>query len=60
EGNLVAHILDLSGRLIQETNLQVQEGENIFQLDLASLSKGNYIIVLTQNQRRETLKVIKQ
>jgi hypothetical protein len=56
----VAHILDLSGRLIQETNLQVQEGENIFQLDLASLSKGNYIIVLTQNQRRETLKVIKQ
>jgi hypothetical protein len=60
EGNLVAHILDLSGRLIQETNLQVQEGENIFQLDLASLSKGNYLIVLTQNQRRETLKVIKQ
>ncbi len=51
-------IIDITGRVLQSKQVQAQSGDNIFQLNTSSLSKGTYLIVV-EGATREVKQFVK-
>lgn len=58
-GDFVVSIFSNTGQLIQQTSMQVAAGNNQFVLDVNDLSKGAYIIQVSDNNSSSTMQFIK-
>ena len=59
-GELELSVLDLSGRLIKNENIQKQQLNYTDQLTLTDLSKGMYLIRIQSDNLSKNLRVIKR
>ncbi|MES1224322.1 MAG: T9SS type A sorting domain-containing protein, partial [Bacteroidota bacterium] len=61
ENNTVVELYDLTGKIIHRQNAKTVPGMNILQIDnLTSLSKGIYLLHISNESENYTLKMIKQ
>ncbi|MBL0342362.1 MAG: T9SS type A sorting domain-containing protein [Bacteroidetes bacterium] len=53
-------IMDMTGRLVYNSNYEIQEGVNKMQMDVSTFGKGIYVIMIQQNGDRRMGKFIVQ
>lgn len=59
-GKLNLTVIDITGKLIQQTEYTIQTGENNLQLDTNNFLPGIYLIECKNDQTRKYLKVVKE
>lgn len=52
-------VTDLTGRVLQEQDVQVKEGENFLELDLTGYARGAYLVTfLREDAAAKTLRIL--
>ena len=61
EGSAQLEILDVTGRQVLKQNINLTKGFNTINLDISQLSKGIFIIKLTDSQNQKAwVKMVKE
>ena len=58
DGNII--IMDLSGKIVHQENIELNNGYNLVNLDIETLSKGVYVIKILSTDIKHIEKIIKQ
>jgi hypothetical protein len=58
DGNII--IMDLSGKIVHQENIELNNGYNLVNLDIENLSKGVYVIKILSTDIKHIEKIIKQ
>jgi len=60
QNEAIITISDIIGHTLKEKKIKIEKGVSLIQIDVSSLSNGLYICIVNSENRKTTLKFIKQ
>jgi hypothetical protein len=60
EGTILLQLMDFTGKIMRTENHTLSDGNNNYGLDLKNLAKGVYMVIITDNGKVSTRKIVVQ